>query len=142
VRDHSPESIASTLELGKGLGFLVRLLDRRFKSEYERLTAQAEITPSQFGALLTLHQQGTLTLTQLARHIRIDRSTLGELINRMEERSLVIRSSHGNDRRLAKISLATMGKMRCLDSFRASRSCKPSSSHHSELKTVGILFGA
>jgi DNA-binding MarR family transcriptional regulator len=60
--------------------------------------------------LLALHQQGTLTLTQLARHIRIDRSTLGEMINRMEERSLIVRSSHSNDRRSAKVSLATIGK--------------------------------
>jgi DNA-binding MarR family transcriptional regulator len=107
---HSPESIASTLKLDKGLGFLVRLLDTRFKNEYERLRVQVEITPHQFGVLLTLHQQGTLTLMQLARHIRIDRSTLGEMISRMEERSLIIRSSHSGDRRSAKVSLATIGK--------------------------------
>jgi len=31
----------------------------------------------------TLYQQGTLTLTELAAHIRVDRSTLGEMITRM-----------------------------------------------------------
>jgi hypothetical protein len=61
VRD-PPENIASTLELDKGLGFLVRLLDTRFKNEYERLAVQAEITLRQFGVLLTLHRQGTLAL--------------------------------------------------------------------------------
>jgi DNA-binding MarR family transcriptional regulator len=110
IGDGAPEEIAPTLKLDKGLGFLVRLLDTRFKTLYEQLTAQTGITPRQFGVLLTLHQQGTMTLSELARYIRIDRSTLGEIMSRMEERSLVIRRTNGNDRRSAKISLAPSGK--------------------------------
>jgi DNA-binding MarR family transcriptional regulator len=110
VGDKSPEDIARTLKLDKGLGFLVRLLDARFKTLYEQLTAQSDITPRQFGVLLTLHQQGTLTLTDLARYIRVDRSTLGEIISRMEERCLITRRSNGSDRRSAEISLAAVGK--------------------------------
>ena len=85
VGDKSPEDIARTLKLDNGLGFLVRLLDTRFKTLYEQLTAQSDITPRQFGVLLTLHQRGTLTLTNLARYIQVDRSTLGEMVSRMEE---------------------------------------------------------
>ena len=59
----APEDLARRLKLDKGLGFLVRLLDTRATALYERLTGQNEITPRQFGVLLTLHQQGTLTLT-------------------------------------------------------------------------------
>jgi DNA-binding MarR family transcriptional regulator len=110
IGDGAPEEIARTLKLDKGLGFLVRLLDTRFKTLYEQLTAQTGITPRQFGVLLTLHQQGTMTLSELARFIRIDRSTLGEMMSRMEERSLVIRRTNGNDRRSAKVSLAPSGK--------------------------------
>ena len=106
----SPEEIAAKLKLDKGLGFLVRLLDTRMNVLYEQLTAQAEITPRQFGVLLTLYQQGTLTLTELAGHIRVDRSTLGEMINRMVERSLVRKRSNGSDRRSAEVMLAPAGK--------------------------------
>jgi DNA-binding MarR family transcriptional regulator len=77
---------------------------------YEQLTAQNDITPRQFGVLLTLHQQGTLTLTELAKHIRVDRSTLGEMNNRMAERSLISKRSNGNDRRSAEVLLAPAGK--------------------------------
>ena len=35
----------------------------------KKLTAQSEITPRQFGAMLTLYQRGTMTLTELATHI-------------------------------------------------------------------------
>jgi DNA-binding MarR family transcriptional regulator len=106
----SPDEIAGKLKLDKGLGFLVRLLDTRMNALYEQLTEQADITPRQFGVLLTLHQQGTLTLTELAGHIRVDRSTLGEMINRMVERSLVRKRSNGSDRRSAEVMLAPAGK--------------------------------
>src|ERR1700687_2179480 len=104
------EEIAHTLKLDKGLGFLVRLLDTRVHLLYEQLTAQNDITPRQFGVLLTLHQQGTLTLTELAGHIRVDRSTLGEMINRMAERSLITKRNNGSDRRSAEVLLAPAGK--------------------------------
>jgi len=110
VTGRPPEDIARTLRLDKGLGFLVRLLDTRFKILYEQLTTQSEITPRQFGVLLTLYQCGTLTLTELAGHIRVDRSTLGEMISRMEERSLITKRINENDRRSAEVSLAPFGK--------------------------------
>ena len=105
-----PEEIARRLKLDKGLGFLVRLLDTRVHLLYEQLTGQNDITPRQFGVLLTLYQQGTLTLTELAGHIRVDRSTLGEMINRMAERSLITKRNNGSDRRSAEVLLAPAGK--------------------------------
>ena len=55
-------------------------------------------------------QRGTLTLTELAGHIRVDRSTLGEMINRMAERSLISKRNNGSDRRFAEVLLAPAGK--------------------------------
>jgi DNA-binding MarR family transcriptional regulator len=104
------ELIARTIKLDKGLGFLVRLLDTRVHLLYGQLTAQVDITPRQFGVLLTLYQQGTLTLTELAKHIRVDRSTLGEMINRMAERSMITKRNNGSDRRSAEVLLAPAGK--------------------------------
>ncbi len=115
VTDRPPEDIARTLRLDTGLGFLVRLLDTRFKILYEQLTTQSEITPRQFGVLLILYQCGTLTLTELAGHIRVDRSTLGEMISRMEERSLITKRINENDRRSAEVSLAPFGKHALLE---------------------------
>jgi len=108
---NSVDEIARRLKLDKGLGFLVRLLDTRVHLLYEQLTGQNDITPRQFGVLLTLHQQGTLTLTELAKHIRVDRSTLGEMINRMAERSLITKRNNGSDRRSAEVLLAPAGKV-------------------------------
>ncbi len=98
----SADEIARTLKLDKGLGFLVRLLDTRVHLLYEQLTGQNDITPRQ-------------TLTELAGHIRVDRSTLGEMINRMAERSLITKRNNGNDRRSAEVLLARAGKMVLLE---------------------------
>jgi DNA-binding MarR family transcriptional regulator len=110
ANEKSTGELARTLRLDKGLGFLVRLLDTRVHLLYEQLTAQNDITPRQFGVLLTLYQRGTLTLTELAGHIRVDRSTLGEMINRMVERSLISKRNNGSDRRSAEVLLAPAGK--------------------------------
>ena len=59
-----------------------------------------------FGATTTIH----VTLTELARHIRVDRSTLGEMINRMAERSLISKRNNDNDRRSAEVLLAPAGE--------------------------------
>jgi len=108
---HSPTTdIARNLKLDHGIGFLVRLIETRATALYDRLTEQNEITPRQFGAMLTLYQRGTLTLTELATHIRVDRSTLGEMINRMAERGLIKKETNGSDRRSATITLDKIGQ--------------------------------
>jgi DNA-binding MarR family transcriptional regulator len=106
--------IARSLKLDHGLGFLVRLLETRATALYEKLTAQSEITPRQFGAMLTLHQHGTMTLTELATHIRVDRSTLGEMINRMSDRGLIRKEANDADRRSATVTLAKSGEQALL----------------------------
>ncbi len=106
----SPEALAARLRLADGAGFLVRVLGTRATAAYEASTGQTEITPRQFGALLTLHQQGPLTLTLLARAICVDRSTLGEMVRRMTAHGLVRRRDNGADRRSAVISLTAKGE--------------------------------
>jgi DNA-binding MarR family transcriptional regulator len=106
----TPEALAARLRLADGAGFLVRVLGTRATALYEELTGQAEITPRQFGALLTLHQQGPLTLTQLAQEICVDRSTLGEMVRRMARNGLVRRRDNGEDRRSAVVSLNPKGE--------------------------------
>jgi DNA-binding MarR family transcriptional regulator len=108
--DRRAPEIAHSLKLDHGLGFLVRLLETRATALYEKLTAQSEITPRQFGVMLTLYQHGTLTLTELATHIRVDRSTLGEMINRMSDGGLIRKESNDADRRSATVTLARSGE--------------------------------
>ena len=106
--------MACGLKLDHGLGFLVRLLATRATALYDELTSQTEITPRQFGVMLTLYQRGTLTLTEIATHIRVDRSTLGEMIKRMSDRGMVRKESNDVDRRSATVTLSKSGEQALL----------------------------
>jgi DNA-binding MarR family transcriptional regulator len=100
---------AKKLKLDDGVGFLVRVLSGRATSIYEELTGQVDITPQQFGVLLTLHQQGTMTLGEITKATRADQSTTGEMVRRMVARGLVTRVPGKDDRRTASVSITKSG---------------------------------
>ncbi len=110
--------VARTMKLDKGLGFLIRVIDTRMNLLFQSLTKQEDITPRQFGVLLTLYQQGPLTLTDLAVAIRVDRSTLSEMINRMVDRSLIGKRGNVRDRRSAEVLIAPGGEAAMLQIIR------------------------
>ncbi|MDE2363610.1 MAG: winged helix-turn-helix transcriptional regulator [Hyphomicrobiales bacterium] len=108
--DARASTLAARWKLDGGVGFLIRLIEARYDALYQEFTAQAEITPRQFGVLLALYQNGPLTLTALARAISADRSTLGEMIRRMSDRKLVLRTENDEDARSFTISIAAQGR--------------------------------
>jgi DNA-binding MarR family transcriptional regulator len=91
-------------------GFLFRRLDSRAAAVYEKFTGQSELTPRQFGVLLTLFQSGPLAQTELGIRLHLDRNTLGEMLSRMIEKKIVERRPHAHDRRAIEIMLTQDGK--------------------------------
>lgn len=102
--------MAAELALHRLPGYLIRRLDSRAASLYEKFTGQTDLTPRQFGVLLTLFQAGPLAQTELGNRLHLDRSTLGEMLSRMVERKLVDRRDHERDRRAIEIVLTQTGK--------------------------------
>jgi DNA-binding MarR family transcriptional regulator len=58
-----------------------------------------DITPVQFAALFTVREHSGLDQAALARLIAFDRSTVGSVIDRLEEKKLVVRRTAKHDRR-------------------------------------------
>jgi DNA-binding MarR family transcriptional regulator len=110
-----PETLDRRLKLDSGVGFLARVLAGHATSVYEQITGQTDITPQQFGVLLVLHQQGTITLTELTQSTRADRSTVGEMVSRMRGRGLVERTPGEEDRRQSLVSITEKGREILLD---------------------------
>jgi MarR family transcriptional regulator, temperature-dependent positive regulator of motility len=104
------ERVATELDLQKLPGYLLRRLDSRAASLYEQFTGQSDLTPRQFGVLLTLLQSGALAQSELGNRLHLDRSTLGEMLQRMVERNLVDRRAHEHDRRAIEVVLTETGK--------------------------------
>ena len=104
------ESFARGLVLQELPGFLIRRLDSRAALLYEKFTEQSDLTPRQFGVLLTLFQSGPLPQTELSNRLHLDRSTLGEMLQRMVDRKLLERRAHERDRRAVEIVLTENGR--------------------------------
>lgn len=100
----------TSYRLDSGLGFLIRVADTRIGALYQRFSGQSDITPRQFGVLVTLAQNGRMTLTELAERIRVDRSTLSEMTNRMTERELICKLPNDKDRRSSEVEITATGK--------------------------------
>ncbi len=98
------------IEIEKNIGFLLAKAYQRacaiFKEEFEGY----DLTPQQFALLSFLWQQDGLSQAELSGKSQIDRTTMGGLIDRLEEEGLVRRLPHPDDRRAYRICLTDKGK--------------------------------
>lgn len=68
------------------------------------------VTPVQFAALVTVHEQPGLDQRTLARTIGLDASTIGAVIERLERRRLIRRSASVADLRVRVLTLTQEGE--------------------------------
>jgi DNA-binding MarR family transcriptional regulator len=113
--DGDIREIALRFRLQKMPGYLLRRLDSRAESLYETHTGQIEITPRQFGVLLIVFQEGVISQSELGLRLHLDRSTLGEMLQRMIDRGLVTRRALPRDRRTSEIAITSLGERGLLD---------------------------
>ncbi|MBT3703532.1 MAG: MarR family transcriptional regulator [Alphaproteobacteria bacterium] len=122
IEHPNTRNLVSDLKLHDGAGFLVRVVSSRATALYEELSGQTDVTPQQFGVLLTLYQNGPMTLTSLAEHLHLDRSTLGEMAKRMSASELIAKQVSSSDRRSTLVSLSAKGQVKLLDLVEAAAS--------------------
>jgi DNA-binding MarR family transcriptional regulator len=105
-----PAALAQRIVLQRMPGYLARRLDSRASALYEINTGQSRLTPRQFGLLHTLFVHGPTKQSDLARRLGLDRSTLGEMLQRMINHKLVTRAPTPGDRRTSDIELSALGR--------------------------------
>jgi DNA-binding MarR family transcriptional regulator len=59
--------------------------------------------------LVTVYQEETISLRELARRMYVDRSTIQEVVNRLVMRKLITRRVPENDRRTYELTLTAKG---------------------------------
>jgi len=97
-------------ELTTHPGYLIRLVHQRAMDIFAEEVGANRPSPRQFAVLLTLAEEGELSQNELVERIGIDRSTLGELVGRMEARRLVARRRSSVDRRSNVVSITAAGR--------------------------------
>ncbi|RPH61463.1 MAG: MarR family transcriptional regulator [Burkholderiales bacterium] len=69
-----------------------------------------DVTPVQYAALAAIGHQPDIDATRLSQLIALDRSTTGSVLERLEAKSLVLRSPSPEDRRIKLLRLSDSGR--------------------------------
>jgi len=97
-------------EVSKSIGFLLAKAYQRACALYKETFDSYELTPQQFGLLRFLWEEDGITQVELSARSQIDRTTIGGLIDRLEQAGLLQRLPHPDDRRAYRIALTDAGK--------------------------------
>ncbi|MDC0034031.1 MarR family transcriptional regulator [Alphaproteobacteria bacterium] len=91
------------------IGFNLRCAQVAVFQHFNRSAGSAEISPAQFGALILIEANPGISQSAIAGALRFDRSTLVQIIDRLEERGLVVREASAYDRRSHALKLTSEG---------------------------------
>jgi DNA-binding MarR family transcriptional regulator len=69
------------------------------------------VSSAQLNCLITLHENGPLSPSQIAKHILVNSSTVTGIIDRLEQKGLVKRTRVSTDRRVVTVELMKTGMM-------------------------------
>jgi DNA-binding MarR family transcriptional regulator len=90
-------------------GHLIRRLQQMAVSVFTQECADHDITPVQYAALVAVRDNPELDATRIAALIAFDRSTLGNVLERLEAKGLIERRAKAGDRRVKILRLSSRG---------------------------------
>ncbi len=90
-------------------GHLIRRLQQIAVSVFAQECAGHDITPVQYAALVAVRDNPGLDATRIAALIDFDRSTVGNVLERLEGKGLIERRANPQDRRVKILKLSRRG---------------------------------
>jgi MarR family transcriptional regulator, lower aerobic nicotinate degradation pathway regulator len=96
-------------ELAVRPGFLIRRLHQIHLALFAEECAPLGITPVQYSILSVAAAQPGLEQARLGYEVGVDRTTLANVVARLEARGLLLRAQGTTDRRLKHVTLTTAG---------------------------------
>lgn len=97
----APASPGTQTGLSSTLRLSVMRLARRLRAE----RADGSLTLTQLATLGTLKRHGAMTLGELAAHEKVQPPSMTRIVSALEERGLVVREPHSDDRRLVIVRI-------------------------------------
>lgn len=101
--------ISSIAALQEMPGHLIRRLQQISNALFTEECGRFDLTSVQFAALFVVRAAGELDATRLAEQIAFDRSTIGDVIDRLEWKGWIVRKGRSDDRRVKVIRLTAKG---------------------------------
>src|SRR4030088_459141 len=90
-------------------GYLFRRMQQIAVSIFVEECRAHDLTPVQFAALIAIHTHPGIDATRLSAVIAFDRSTLGNVIERLETKQYIERKPSREDKRVKLLSLTKSG---------------------------------
>lgn len=107
----SPGSSDFHLRYTKEIIYSIRRLMQAGELYTKELNKVYNISSAQLNCLLTLHENGSLPPSQIAKLIMVNSSTVTGIIDRLEQKGLVKRMRISTDRRIITVELTKNGKV-------------------------------
>ena len=99
----------SNFDPENSMGYLVRRSEQLGTQALEAVFAAADITKTQWSALVAIHFNRAGTCAELARDLGHDKGATTRLVDTLEERGWITRSRGEEDRRQVKLALTPAG---------------------------------
>ena len=97
-------------ELHAAPGHLIRRLQQIAVALFMAETRELALTPLQYAALLGIHENPRCDQTTLANYVALDRSTIADVVERLETKALIRRKQGAQDRRTKRLELTPAGR--------------------------------
>ena len=94
------------LKILQSLRRIIRAVDLHSR----KLSMQYQITGPQLACLLVVNSHGPLTVSSLARQVYLSPSTIVGILDRLEQKTLVLRKRSSHDRRVVNIEMTETGR--------------------------------
>ncbi len=86
--------------------FILAKSHQKLQAEFKKLLAPFGLTTLQFLTLALLSTEQDVSAADICERLLIDKSTLSGVLDRLEEKGLIIKRADENDRRALSISLS------------------------------------
>jgi DNA-binding MarR family transcriptional regulator len=91
-------------------GHLIRRAQQIAVAIFIEECAAFDLTPVQYAAMVAINENAGIDATRLSAQIAFDRSTLGNVLERLEARGFVVRYPSPDDKRIKLLKLSAEGR--------------------------------
>jgi len=87
----------------------IEVFMRRSMRDFIRFSRESGLSMSQIGALFHLHRRGSSAVSDLGEHLGVTNAAASQMLERLVQQELILRSEDPNDRRAKQIVLTEKG---------------------------------
>jgi len=97
-------------EFYESTGHQIRRCHQISDAVFAEELAQHDVTPLQFATLTAINANEDLDATRISRIVALDRSTLGNVLERLEAKGWIAREYRSTDKRTKRLALTATGR--------------------------------